>query len=150
MDRTLVLLKPDTLQRGLVGEILSRLERRGLKIVAMKLMQMDEDLANRHYDAHVDKPFFRGLVEFITLSPLVAIVFEADNVVDIIRTTMGDTNAAKAAPGTIRGDFGIDIGRNLIHGSDSIESAEREIALFFNKEDLVSYKRDTDGWITEP
>tara|TARA_B100001013_G_C24379887_1_gene351686 strand:- start:80 stop:430 length:351 start_codon:yes stop_codon:yes gene_type:complete len=115
----------------------------------MKLMQMDEDLANRHYDAHVDKPFFRGLVEFITLSPLVAIVFEADNVVDIIRTTMGDTNAAKAAPGTIRGDFGIDIGRNLIHGSDSIESAEREIALFFNKEDLVSYKRDTDGWITE-
>ena len=149
MDRTLVLLKPDTLQRGLVGEILSRLERRGLKIVAMKLMQMDEDLANRHYDAHVDKPFFRGLVKFITLSPLVAIVFEADNVVDIIRATMGDTNAAKAAPGTIRGDFAIDIGRNLIHGSDSIESAEREIALFFNKEDLVSYKRDTDGWITE-
>ena len=149
MDRTLVLLKPDTVQRGLVGEIISRLERRGLKIVAMKLIQMDEDLANRHYDAHVDKQFLRGLVEFITLSPLVAIVFEADNVVDIIRATMGDTNAAKAAPGTIRGDFGIDIGRNLIHGSDSIESAEREIALFFNKEDLVSYKRDTDGWITE-
>ena len=107
MDRTLVLLKPDTVQRGLVGEIISRLERRGLKIVAMKLIQMDEDLANRHYDAHVDKPFFRGLVEFITLSPLVAIVFEADNVVDIIRATMGDTNADKAAPRTFRGDFGI-------------------------------------------
>ena len=149
MERTLVLLKPDTLQRGLVGEILSRLERRGLKIVAMKLMHMDKDLANKHYDAHVDKPFFHGLVEFITLAPLVAIVFEATNVVDIIRTTMGDTNAAKAAPGTIRGDFGIDIGRNLIHGSDSVESAQREIALFFNEEDLVSYKRDTDGWITE-
>lgn len=149
MERTLVLLKPDTVQRGLVGQIITRLENRGLKIAGMKLMQMDGALAHRHYEAHVDKPFFRGLVDFITSGPLVAMAIEGDNAVDIVRSTMGDTNSAKAAPGTIRGDFAVDIGRNLIHGSDSVEAALREVALFFDESELLSYQRDTDRWITE-
>ncbi|MBI4339086.1 MAG: nucleoside-diphosphate kinase [Chloroflexi bacterium] len=149
MERTLVLLKPDAVQRGLVGQILGRLEGRGLKIAAMKLMQMDEALAHRHYEAHVGKAFFPGLVEFITSGPLVAMVIEGKEAINIVRATMGDTNAAKAAPGTIRGDLALDIGRNLIHGSDSSEAARREIALFFQESEVLSYKRATDPWITE-
>ena len=150
MERTLVLIKPDGLQRGLVGEIVSRLERRGLKLVGMKLIRLEEALARQHYAEHVDRPFFPGVVEFVSSAPLVAMVWEADHVVEIARNTMGETDPAKAAPGTIRGDLGVNIGRNLVHGSDSAESASREIGLFFRQEEIVNYTRSTDSWITEP
>ena len=149
MEQTLVLVKPDGVQRGLTGEIIGRLERRGLKLVAMKLMQVDDALAHRHYGEHVDRPFFAGLVSFITSGPVVAMAWEANNAVEIVRSTMGVTNPANAAPGTIRGDLGVDIGRNLIHGSDSPESAARELALFFKPEEILSYSRSNDGWIVE-
>ena len=149
MERTLVLVKPDGVQRGLVGEIIGRLERRGLKLTAMKLMQVDEELARRHYGEHVDRPFFPGLVSFITSGPVVAMAWEANDAVEIVRCTMGVTNPAKAAPGTVRGDLGVDIGRNLIHGSDSPEAAARELSLFFQPEEIVSYTRSNDGWIVE-
>ena len=149
MERTLVLVKPDGVQRGLVGEVVSRLERRGLKLAAMKLMQVDEALARRHYGEHVERPFFPGLVSFITSAPVVAMVWEAEKAVEVVRSTMGETNPASASPGTIRGDFGVDIGRNLVHGSDSLESAEREIALFFGAGEILDYSRSTDAWITE-
>ena len=150
MEQTLVLVKPDGVQRGLIGEVISRLERRGLKLVAMKLMQVDEALARRHYGEHVDRPFFPGLVSFITSGPIVAMVWEANNAIEIVRQTMGATNPIKSAPGTIRGDLGIDIGRNLVHGSDGPESAQREVALFFSPAEILSYGRSTDPWITEP
>ena len=150
MERTLVLVKPDGVQRGLIGEVISRLERRGLKLVALKLMQVDATLARQHYAEHVQRPFFRGLVDFITSGPLVAMVWEADNAVKIVRQTLGETDPAKSPPGTIRGDLGLDIGRNLVHGSDGPESAEREISLFFRPLELLSYSRSTDLWIKEP
>ena len=149
MERTLVLVKPDAVQRGLAGEIIGRLERRGLKLAGMKLMRVTPELARRHYGAHVGKPFFEGLVKFITSSPLVAIAVEGENAVDVVRTTMGATNPAEAAPGTIRGDFGLTIGANLIHGSDSAESAAAELALFFGEGEVVDYERDIDRWIIE-
>ena len=149
MERTLVLLKPDAVQTGLCGEIIARLERTGLKIVGMKLMQVSDELANRHYGEHVGKPFFDGLVGFITSGPIVAMAFEGGNAVSIARKTMGATNPADSLPGSIRGDFGIDIGRNLVHGSDSPESAVRELGLFFTEDELLDYGRATDGWITE-
>jgi nucleoside-diphosphate kinase len=149
MERTLVLLKPDAVQRGLVGQIIARLEGRGLKIAAMKLMQMDQALAHRHYQDHVGKSFFPGLIGFITSGPLVAMVLEGKEAVAIVRATMGDTNAAKAAPGTVRGDFAVDMGMNLIHGSDSRESAQREIGLFFKESEVLAYQRDADRWIAE-
>ena len=149
MEQTLVLVKPDGVQRGLVGEIIGRLERRGLKLVGMKLMQVDPALAHRHYGEHVDRPFFAGLVSFITSGPVVAMAWEANNAVEVVRSTMGVTNPANAAPGTIRGDLGVDIGRNLIHGSDSPESAERELSLFFQPEEILAYSRSSDGWIVE-
>lgn len=149
MERTLVLVKPDGVQRGLIGEVITRLERRGLKLVGMKLMQVDETLAKRHYAEHVDRPFFPGLVTFITAAPVAAMVWEAENVVDIVRRTMGETNPVKAMPGTIRGDLGLSIGRNLVHGSDKVESAEREIDLFFSPEELLNYSRSADLWIAE-
>ena len=148
-ERTLVLVKPDGVQRGLVGEVITRLERRGLKLVAMKLMQVSDDLARQHYGEHVDRPFFAGLVSFITSSPIVAMVWEANNAVEIVRSTMGQTNPVNSAAGTIRGDLGIDIGRNLVHGSDSPESAEREVNLFFRPEELLSYQRAVEPWIVE-
>ncbi len=150
MEQTLVLVKPDGVQRGLVGEVISRLERRGLKLVGMKLLQVDEALAGQHYAEHVDRPFFRGLVDFITSSPAVAMVWEAENAVILARQTMGETDPGKSPPGTIRGDLGVNIGRNLVHGSDSLESAQREINLFFKPEEIVDYDRSTDPWITEP
>ena len=150
MERTLVLVKPDGVQRGMVGEVISRLERRGIKLVAMKMMQVDEALAHRHYGEHEGKPFFQGLVDFITSSPLVAMVWEADDAVEIVRGTMGQTNPKNAAPGTIRGDLGVNIGRNLVHGSDSPESAQREVALFFGEDEILAYGRNNDPWITEP
>jgi nucleoside-diphosphate kinase len=149
MERTLVLVKPDAMQRGLASEVLGRLERRGLKIVAMRLLQIDEALARRHYAEHTGKPFLEGLISFITSSPVIAAVFEGENAIALVRQTMGATDPAKAAPGTIRGDLGLDMGRNLVHGSDGPESAEREIALFFEEKDMLSYERSLDGWIRE-
>ncbi len=150
MEQTLVLVKPDGVQRGLTGEIIGRLERRGLKLVGMKLMQVEDALARSHYGEHVDRPFFPGLVGFITSSPVVAMAWEANNAVEIVRNTMGPTNPANAAPGTIRGDLGVDIGRNVIHGSDSPESAERELSLFFQPGEILDYARSSDPWIVEP
>lgn len=149
MERTLVLLKPDSIQRGLAGEVISRLERRGLKFAAMKLMKVSEELANRHYGEHVGKPFFDGLVKFITSSPIVAMVVEGENVVEVVRNTVGATNPIQAAPGTIRGDLGLTIGMNLIHASDSLESAKREIDIFFQPGEIVEYSRNIDAWIIE-
>ncbi len=149
MERTLVLVKPDGVQRGLIGEVISRLERRGLKLVGMKLMQLDVALARQHYGEHVDRPFFAGLVDFITSSPVVAMAWEADNAVEAVRNTMGQTNPTSSPPGTIRGDLGLDIGRNLVHGSDSPESAQHELALFFTGKELLDYTRANDAWIKE-
>lgn len=149
MEQTLVLLKPDAIQRGLSGTILARLERKGLRFAAIKLMQVTEELAYNHYHEHVDKPFFKNLVKFITSGPIIALIVEGENAVGVIRTTMGSTNPQDANCGTIRGDFGMTIGMNLIHGSDSLESASREIALFFKKAEMVSYSRAIDSWITE-
>ena len=145
----MVLVKPDGVQRGLIGEIISRLERRGLKLVGMKLMQVDDALARQHYGEHVDRPFFAGLVAFITSSPVVAMAWEAENAVEAVRNTMGQTNPTTSPPGTIRGDLALDIGRNLVHGSDSPESAERELGLFFGAGELLDYARANDGWIKE-
>jgi nucleoside-diphosphate kinase len=149
MQRTLILVKPDAMQRGLAGEIISRLERRGLRIAAMKLMQVPEQLARRHYAEHEGKGFYEGLIEYITSSPIIAAVFEGTNAVEAARQTMGKTNPLQAAPGTIRGDFGLETGRNLVHGSDSPESAAREIALFFNEGEIIGYTRDVDRWVFE-
>ena len=149
MERTLVLIKPDAIQRGLAGDILSRLERRGLRMIALRLFQMDEGLARRHYAEHEGKPFYEGLIAYTTACPIIAAVFEGTNAVDTVRKTMGATNPAAAGPGTIRGDLGLETGRNLIHGSDSLESAKREVALFFREDELLSYPRDVDRWVFE-
>ena len=130
-QRTLVLVKPDGVKKGLTGEIISRLEKKGLKIAAMRMLQMDKALARKHYAVHDGKPFFAGLVDFITSGPIVAVVVEGEKSVEVVRKLMGETDPAKAAPGTIRGDYGLDIGENLIHGSDSEENAQNEISLFF-------------------
>jgi nucleoside-diphosphate kinase len=150
MEQTLVLVKPDGVQRGLAGQVILRLEQRGLKLVAMKLMQVDEALARQHYGEHVGRPFFPGLVDFITSGPVVAMVWEAENAINLVRQTMGATDPVNSAPGTIRGDFGVNIGRNIVHGSDGLESAKREISLFFRPEEILSYNRSADPWITEP
>ncbi|MFN8506290.1 MAG: nucleoside-diphosphate kinase [Dehalococcoidia bacterium] len=149
MERTLVLVKPDGMQRGLAGEIIARFERRGLRIIGMKLMRIDEALAKRHYAEHEGKPFFAGLVAYITSAPVVAMVLEGTDAVKAARTTMGVTNPAEAAPGSIRGDFGLERGRNLVHGSDSPENGIRESELFFRAEELVPWTRSVDGWIFE-
>ena len=149
MERTLILVKPDAVQRGLIGEVLSRLEARGLRIVGLRLMHVDDALARRHYAEHYGKPFFAGLVGYITSSPLVAAVLEGPDAIAAARQTMGATRPTEAAPGTIRGDLSLEVGRNLVHGSDGPESAAREIALFFGEEPLPSWQRDTDRWIIE-
>ena len=149
MQRTLVLVKPDAVQRGLIGEVLSRLERRGLRFAAIKLMLVSEALAGRHYAEHRGKPFYEGLVRFITSSPIVAAVVEGEDAVQIVRTTMGATDPARADAGTVRGDLALSIGQNIVHGSDSPESAAREIELFFSSDEIVDYARDVDRWITE-
>ena len=149
MERTLVLVKPDGVQRGLIGSIISRLEQRGLKLVGLKLIQVDDALARKHYGEHVDRPFFDGLVDFITSAPVVAMVWESNDAVEAVRTTMGQTNPTTSPPGTIRGDLGLDIGRNLVHGSDSLESAQREVSLFFDDGELLDYERSNDRWIKE-
>ena len=137
------------MQRGLAGEILSRLERRGLRIVALRLFQMDDELARRLYAEHEGKPFYEGLVSHITACPIIAAVFEGTNAVETVRKAMGATDPAAADAGTIRGDLALEIGRNLIHGSDSLESAKREIALFYREDDVHSYSRDLDRWLFE-
>ena len=147
MERSLVLIKPDAIQRGLAGEIISRLERKGLKIVAIKMLRMNRTLAQRHYAIHKDKAFFNELVDFIISSPIIASVFEGKDAVSVIRHTMGETDPTKALPGTIRGDLGLDIKHNLIHGSDSVDNASEEISLFFPVEEIYDYHKDIDKWI---
>jgi nucleoside-diphosphate kinase len=150
MERTLVILKPDAVQRSLVGPILSRLEQRGLRFIGMKLLRIDDALARKHYAVHEGKPFFEGLVEYITSGPVVIIAIEGDNVIQMVRNTVGKTNPADAAPGTIRGDYAVSIGRNLIHASDSPENGEQEVRNFFADDELLTnFERSTDRWIFE-
>lgn len=146
-ERTLILVKPDAVQRGLMGEIVSRLERRGLHPVAIKLMRVTTDLAERHYSEHREKPFFSGLVEFITSSPVLAMVWEGPGAVAMVRSMMGATNPASSAPGTIRGDLAVSLAMNVVHGSDSPESATREVATFFTDEELLDWENSSAQWV---
>ncbi|MFW5922328.1 MAG: nucleoside-diphosphate kinase [Halodesulfurarchaeum sp.] len=149
-ERTFVMVKPDGVQRGLIGEIISRFEDRGLKLVGAKLMQIDQELAEQHYAEHEDKPFFEDLTDFITAGPVLAMVWEGQDAIAQVRTMMGATDPAESAPGTIRGDFGLDLGRNVIHGSDTEPgSAEREIELFFDEAELEDYDRIDEAWLYE-
>jgi len=149
MQRTLVLVKPDGVQRGLIGAIIARLERRGLKLIGLKMMRISKDVAARHYVEHQGKPFFDGLIAFITSGPVVAMIWEGREAITVVRSLMGATDPLKAAPGTIRGDLALDLGMNLIHGSDSPGRAETEIALFFEPKELYDYDRTADRWIRE-
>ena len=149
MERTYLMVKPDGVQRGLAGEIIARFEKKGFKIAALKMLRISRELAEKHYGEHLGKPFFENLVGFITSGPVVAMVIEGKDAISAAREMMGATNPLKALPGTIRGSYGIDIGRNIIHGSDSPESAQREIALFFKEEELIDYSREVDTWIYE-
>jgi nucleoside-diphosphate kinase len=144
-ERTFIMVKPDGVQRGLIGNIIGRMENKGLKLVAMKMMQINPDLAAKHYGEHQGKPFYAGLIEFITSAPVVAMIWEGDNVVDIARAIIGATDPRKASPGTIRGDLAVFTGKNIVHGSDSQASAERELALFFNEQELCSYLMPCDS-----
>lgn len=146
MERSLVLLKPDAIQRGLIGELIGRLEDKSLKISAIKLMKVSDDLARRHYEEHLEKDFFSDLFEFITSSPIVAMVVEGKQAIDVTRRLMGATNPFEAEPGTIRGDYGLDLTKNLIHGSDSAESADREIEFFFDEEEILNYELTEKKW----
>jgi nucleoside-diphosphate kinase len=149
VERTLVILKPDAVQRGLVGQITARLEQRGIKLVGMRFIQIDTELAAQHYAVHKGKPFYDGLIKYITSSPVVVQVWEGKRVIEIVRRTCGATNPSDADLGTIRADFGVEIGRNLIHASDGPETAGYEIPLYFKEEDLVSWPRANDPWINE-
>lgn len=149
MEQSLVLVKPDGVQRGLVGEIISRLERRGLRLVGAKFMQVSKALAEEHYAEHKGKPFYDGLVTYITASPVMAMAWEGPNAVAAIRQTMGSTRPTEAAPGTVRHDFGLEVGRNLTHASDKPETGQREVALWFKKDELVSWTREIDKWVFE-
>ena len=148
-ERTFVMVKPDGVQRGLVGEIINRFEKKGIKIVAMKLVSVSKELAEKHYGIHKGKPFFKPTVEYIISSPVIAMVLEGNNVINIVRTMMGKTNPQEAAPGTIRGDYAQFIGRNIIHGSDWPETAEFEIKLLFKPEEIAKYKRIDEVWLSE-
>lgn len=147
MEKTFLMVKPDGVQRNLVGEIITRFEQKGFKLVGAKLMQISEDLAKEHYGEHKERPFFNDLVNFITSGPVFAMVWEGENVIKTARKMMGETNPADAAPGTIRGDYGLTIDKNVIHGSDAPESAEREINLFFDEAQLLSYTKQDYEWI---
>jgi nucleoside-diphosphate kinase len=149
MERTLIIIKPDGVQRGLIGNVITRLEQRGLKFAGLKLMQITPELAERHYGVHKGKPFYVGLVKYITSGPVVVGVVEGPNAISIVRTTMGATNPVEAIPGTIRGDYALEIGYNIIHGSDGPETAVQEINLFFRPEELLSYALVTDQWVYE-
>ena len=148
-ERSLVIIKPDAVQRGLTGEILARYERRGLRIAAMKLEVVAREVAARHYAEHEGKPFFSGLVDYITSSPSVVLILEGPDAIGVVRTMNGATRPAEAAPGTIRGDFGLTVGRNLVHASDSVESAAREVGIFFDPGAAIDYQRAIDPWIVE-
>lgn len=149
MERTLILVKPDGVQRGLMGEIIGRFERRGLKLIGMKFIQMSEELARRHYAVHEGRPFYEGLVAYITSGPVVAMAWEGNEAVLAARNTIGSTKPVEAAAGTIRGDLGMEVGRNLVHGSDSPENGLKEVDLFFSEDELVQWDRVTDPWIRE-
>jgi nucleoside-diphosphate kinase len=149
VERSLVLVKPDGVQRGLVGEVIARLERRGLRLMGAKFMQVSQALAEEHYAIHKGKPFYEGLIAYITSSPVMALVWEGPNAVALIRQTMGATRPGEAAPGTIRHDFALEVGRNLTHASDTPENGEKESALWFKTDELVSWTRDVDRWIFE-
>lgn len=147
MEKTFLMVKPDGVQRNLIGDIVARFERKGFKLAGAKLMAIPNDLAEEHYGEHKEKPFFGELVDFITSGPVFAMVWEGDDVIATARKMMGETKPAEASPGTIRGDFGVTVGKNVIHGSDSKESAEREIGLFFETGELVNYEKDQSNWI---
>jgi len=149
MERTLVIIKPDGVQRGLVGDIVARLERRGLKIAALKMIHMEETLARKHYAIHEGKPFFEPLVKYITSAPVVVMVMEGRKAIEIVRKTLGATNPALAEPGTIRADYALEIGRNLVHGSDGPDTAKTEVALFFDESEILSWVRCSDPWVFE-
>jgi nucleoside-diphosphate kinase len=148
-ERTFMMVKPDGVQRGLVGNVINRLENKGLKLVAMKMMQISQELAARHYGEHQGKPFYNGLIEFITSAPVVAMIWEGDESVEIARTLIGATDPRKASPGTIRGDLAVFTGKNIVHGSDSLASAEREIALFFKEDEFCSYQLSGESCLYE-
>jgi nucleoside-diphosphate kinase len=150
IERTLVLVKPDGVQRQLTGRILARYEERGLKVVGLKLVNVDRDLAERHYAAHREKPFFGGLVEFIISAPLVALALEGPNAISVVRAINGATRPHEAAPGTIRGDFALETAQNIVHASDGPEAAVSELALWFNDAELLEYERDVDRWVLAP
>lgn len=149
MERTLVLVKPDGVQRGLVGEVISRLERRGLRLVAAKFIQVSRELAETHYAIHKGKPFYDGLISYFTSAPVMAMAWEGPNAIMAVRQTMGATRPIEAAPGSIRHDFALEVGRNLTHASDSAENGESEVALWFKKEELVEWNRSLDQWVFE-
>ena len=149
MEQTFVMIKPDGVQRGLTGEIISRIERKGLRIVAMRMCQVTDETARRHYAEHVEKPFFNSLIEFITSSPAVPMIVEGADAVSVMRTIAGATDPKEALVGTIRGDFGLDVGRNLIHSADSLESSKREIAIHFTEDEAVLYARAEESWVYE-
>jgi nucleoside-diphosphate kinase len=149
MERTFIAIKPDGVQRQLVGEVISRFESKGFKLVGLKFLQVSRELAEKHYEVHKERPFFAGLVEFITSSPVAAMVWEGDGVVAACRKIIGATNPLNAELGTIRGDFGVNIGRNLIHGSDAPETAQQEIALWFKEDELVNWTPSLESWLHE-
>ena len=149
MERSFVMVKPDGVQRGLIGEVICRLERRGLKLVAAKFISVDKVLAETHYEIHKGKPFYDSLIKYILSAPVMAMVWEGPNSVEAVRQTMGSTRPTEAAPGSIRHDFGLEIGRNLTHASDSVENGVKEINLWFTIDELVSWSRSTDSWIFE-
>jgi len=149
MERTLIIVKPDGVERALVGPIISRFEQRGLKMVALKMLQVSDELARKHYAVHEGKPFFEPLIEYITSSPVVVMVLEGPDAIQAARNTIGATKPVEATPGSIRGDFGMMVGRNLVHGSDSPENAATEVALWFNESELIEYERAVDSWILE-
>ena len=149
MERTLVLVKPDGVQRGLIGEVIGRLERRGLRLVAAKFIHVDQELAETHYAIHKGKPFYEGLIKYITYAPVMAMTWEGPNAIAAVRQTMGATRPIEAAPGSIRHDFALEVGRNLTHASDSVETGEKEVALWFGPAELVNWDRDIDRWTFE-
>ena len=149
MERSLVLVKPDGVQRGLIGEVISRLERRGLRLVGARFVQVSKDLAETHYAVHQGKAFYEGLISYITSAPVMAMVWEGPNAVAAIRQTMGSTRPTEAAPGSLRHDFALEVGRNLTHASDSVENGTNEVALWFKPEELVDWSREVDRWVFE-
>ena len=149
MEKTLVLVKPDAVQRGLIGEVIARLERRGLRLIAAKFLAVSQELAETHYAIHKGKPFYEPLIKYITSAPVMAMAWEGPNAIVAVRQTMGATRPTEAAPGSIRHDFGLEVGRNLTHASDSVENGEKEVALWFKPEELVTWEREVDRWIFE-